>query len=196
MKVRYLFILAVVAAVSAVVGLRWNQQRVAELRQAVIAADEANGDVESALTGLHRFVVSHMNTSVRVELVASYERAVARAQSGFAAETDEELLAQAQAACDQPGVSSVEQAECVRQFLESRRTPGTNPQPLEPPDKSLFIHTFVAPIWSPDLAGFSLLVAAIAAIASLGLFIKHTIAARRRSEQIHIGVSGSELKQR
>lgn len=172
MKVRYLFIAAVFFAVLAVIGLRINQGKASELTSKVIAADQAGEDTAAALTDLRDFVSEHMNTSTRVELAASYDRAVKKAQQAATAEADEELLARAQAKCDKQGVSSVEQAQCVREFLAANLEEGSNPKPVDLPEKSQFVFAFVSPLWSPDLAGLSLLAALLFSIWALVAFVR------------------------
>lgn len=175
MKVRYLFVLAIMFAIVGVIGLRFNQSRVAELKQQVIAADRQGTGIEAALTELRSFVVAHMNTSTRVELAFSYERAAAEAKQTAEDNAEGEILSRAQAACDKPGVSSVEQAQCVRKYLQTHGQPGDNPQPVELPEKSQFVHAFVSPLWTPDLAGLSLLAALLSALGALGMYVRQVV---------------------
>ena len=60
----YFLAIAGVFLIIGVVGLRQNSFRAVELRDAVYAADEKNGDVEGALRELREYVYSHMNTNL------------------------------------------------------------------------------------------------------------------------------------
>ena len=57
----YLFI---AAAIISVFALRHNNQTMVNLRNDVYAADKNNGDVNTALNNLRRYVYGHMNTDL------------------------------------------------------------------------------------------------------------------------------------
>ena len=165
MKARYLFVAAIACGVLAIAGLRINSETALDLKTQVIERDRAGQPATEQLEELRQYVFSHMNTTTRVELVGSYERAVeaaARSQNG-------DVYTQAQATCDQPGVSSVAQAECVQAYLATN--PGAGSEAADSVDKTRFVYAFAAPTWSPDLAGFSLLMSIVLALAALVLYI-------------------------
>lgn len=160
MKVRYLFIAAVVFGVLSIVFLRLNAQHVLDSKEDILLADAQGSDVKPQLEELRQYVFAHMNTSTRIELVGSYNRALEQERQSQGGS----LYADAQATCDQQGVSSVAQAQCVQDYLAQR---GGATEPTV--DKTAFIYTFAAPSWSPDLAGVSLLLAILLALAALAL---------------------------
>ena len=162
-----------VALAVAVIGLRFNSSQVNELRNEIIAKDLAGASAKEEISRLREFVFSHMNSSVEFELTGSYERAQARARGSA---TTGELYERAQASCDRQGVSSVDQASCVQAFL-NRRTGSSGG--VEPPPKSQFRYSFASPSWSPDLAGFGLLAAAVFFIWGLIVYTKNQFRGRQ-----------------
>lgn len=128
-----------------------NARQAASLRDQVAAKDQAGQDTTSDQVALEQFSHSHMNATVRLELMGSYGRAVAASQP---ATPSGALYAQAQAAC--AGKSdSIVQAKCVTDYV-SKRLPAPA-APVAPPDRSLFTKEFHSPAWTPDLAGLALL---------------------------------------
>lgn len=170
MKARYLFIIAIVFALTSIVALRFNNKKAAVLAKQVRDKDALAVDVRNDLTKLQQFVIKHMNSSVKVELSSSYERAVTKAKAGNV-NVNGDLYAEAQAACDRQGVGSVAQAQCVQEYLNARVSPAQNAQPVQLPERSSFVYAFAAPNWTPDIAGFSLLGAIIFGLAGLLVYI-------------------------
>lgn len=170
MKARYIFIIAIIFALISIVALRFNNKKAAVLAKQVRDKDTLAVDVRNDLTKLQQFVVKHMNSSVKVELSSSYERAVSKAKLGNI-DVNGDLYAQAQAACDRQGVGSVAQAQCVQEYLNARVNPGQSNQPAQLPERSSFTYAFAAPNWTPDIAGFSLLAAVIFGLAGLLVYI-------------------------
>jgi hypothetical protein len=168
MKVRNLFIAGVACALLAVIFLRINAGKAISMRADILRKDQAAQDVTADIEALRQFVFKHMNSSVRFELTDGYNRAVAAAQTqGLAAGS--QLYAEAQASCDRQGVSSVDQARCVQSYLESRLQPGQSSVPI--PQRSTYTYAFVSPSWTPDIAGFLLLVAFGCGLAALVLYV-------------------------
>lgn len=161
MKVRYIFLASIIFAILSIVGLRLNAEKALDLKNQILDKDNQAQDAKADLEELRQYVFSHMNTSTKVELVASYNRAVEAAKSG----QNNSVYAEAQANCDRRGVSSVAQAQCVQEYLAARVAP-TEPSV----DKTPYIYSFASPSWSFDLAGVSLLLSIILAIVSLVLY--------------------------
>jgi len=141
------------------------------LRDAVIAADERAGDTETALRDLREYVYSHMNTDLTTEngirppiqLKFRYERLV-EAEKKRVADSNSQIYTEAQAVCEQrfpAGLSGRGRVPCIEQYVSQN---GVREQPI--PD-SLYKFDFVSPWWSPDLAGWSIVVSLL----FLGLFI-------------------------
>lgn len=169
MKARYFFILAIVFSIISIVALRFNNLKAAAMAKEIANKDNLNVDVAADIERLHDFVFKHMNSSLRFELTASYERAVANAKNAATAGVSGDVYAQAQANCDRQGVSSVAQAQCVQEYLNARIQPGPV-QPAVIPSKSQYTYAFASPSWTPDIAGFSLLAALASALATLAAY--------------------------
>lgn len=153
----------------AVLALRQNNQNMIELREAVFAADEKNADVEGALKDLREYVYGHMNTNLAagdnaikppIQLKHRYDRLVEAEQAKLQS-SNGNLYTDAQNYCEanQPGgFSGSNRLDCIRQYLDSHGA--ADVAPVYIPD-DLYKFDFVSPAWSPDLAGWSLVLAAV-----------------------------------
>lgn len=140
---------------------RQNNIRMIELRNAVFKADETNTDLEKSLRELRSFVYSHMNTNLTssstaikppIQLKFQYERLVAAEQTRVDQATAK-LRQEATIICEQrfPVTVNVTGREpCIQGILEES---GVTKQPIP---KELYQFDFLSPRWSPDLAGWSL----------------------------------------
>ena len=158
----YFVILILASASISVLALRQNNLRSVELRNVVIATDEKNGDVETALRNLREHIHSHMHSELAgikpsVQLTHRYERLTAAETSKVTA-ANSQLYTTAQAECERqiPTGRSLNRIDCIQDYVTSRG--GAIEQPV---NESLYKFDFVAPIWSPDLAGWSVLVTAV-----------------------------------
>ncbi|MCA9343023.1 hypothetical protein KC950_03380 [Candidatus Saccharibacteria bacterium] len=152
-------------------AIRQNNFKSIELREAVLEADKNNGDVEGALQELREHIHSHMNAGLSsgtlqqpIQLKYRYERLLEQEQAKVA-EQNKDLYASAQAYCEsQFGAGSLrdQRVPCVQEYILANGGDAVS----EIPD-DLYKFDFVAPRWSPDLAGWSLLAAGI----SLALFL-------------------------
>lgn len=137
-----------------------------ELRQAVYKADEHNTDVAGALQNLQAYVTTHMNTNLNsgattvyppIQLKYTYERLLAQGQGSL---NGEQLYAEAQRQCEAQNsadFSGRNRVPCIEQYVQ---THGGGAQMAQVPD-ALYKFDFVSPKWSPDLAGWSLVVAVL-----------------------------------
>ena len=155
-------------AISLIVGiyaLRQNNLTMIKLRDAVTAADQADGDVEAALRDLRGFVYSHMNTDLAsrnqvrppIQLKYRYERLV-KAQQEQLSVQNAKIYTDAQAYCEKlypESFSGGPRVPCIQDYVINH---GVEVQPI--PD-ALYKFDFVSPRWSPDLAGWSLVASAI-----------------------------------
>lgn len=165
----YFLTLTVIFGVICLVSLRHNNEQMIRLRDAVYTADKNNGDVQGTLHTLQRYVYSHMNTSLSsganavhppVQLKYTYERAQA-AQAAQLQQTNNSLYNEAQHYCEQQDpvdFSGRNRVPCIENYVLSHGTT------LEPIPDSLYKFDFVSAKWSPDLAGWSLVVAVIAGL--------------------------------
>lgn len=144
-------------------GLRQNNFTMIQLRQAVVVADEKNGDVEKALAELREFVYGHMNTDLSsganaikppIQLKNRYDRLVKASEAEIKQENDA-VQRQGEAICaakfPASGFNSP-RVTCVQQYVAANAKTASDEIPPE-----LYKFDFVSPRWSPDLAGISLM---------------------------------------
>ena len=155
------FVIAIVAStVLSIATLRHNNIVALQLRDTVIQTDEKNGDVESALRDLREHVYGHMNSNLAapggayppVQLKYRYERLL-EAEKARSSSENGVLYTEAQGYCEQliPDGRSLNRIECIQTYITSRG--GTAEQAI--PD-ALYKFDFQPPVWSPDLAGWSI----------------------------------------
>jgi hypothetical protein len=168
-KPGYFVIAIAVFAVFSVYGLRQNNFKMIELREAVVQADQQNGDVESALKALREHVHGHMNTNLAsgefaikppIQLKARYERLMAQ-NTDKANKANVEIAARGEAMCAErfPAAGlNPPRVACLQDYMSVN---AIKPQPV--PD-ALYKFDFVSPRWSPDLAGWSLVGLALSSI--------------------------------
>jgi preprotein translocase subunit SecF len=161
-KVWHLLIPFVLSVSVTVMALRQNNLTMVKLRQEVYAADQQNGDVEGALQRLRAHVHSHMNTDLTagqdavyppIQLKYTYQRLQeaekARVQQGSGA-----VYTEAQAYCERlnsTDFSGRNRVPCIEQYVS---THGAKEKEIP---AAMYKFDFVSPSWSPDLAGFSLI---------------------------------------
>lgn len=159
-KVWYLLAACLLCIGIHVAALRHNNNTMAELRNAVYAADKNNGNVEEALQNLRKFVNQHMNTDLDtgtgvyppVQLKYTYERLV-QAEKDRVNAANTQVYTDAQRNCEKlyPGsFSGGPRVPCIEQYVKSHGTTASSV-----PD-ALYKFDFTSPGWSPDLAGWSL----------------------------------------
>lgn len=165
----YLLVAFALFGAVSVLALRANNQTMLEYREAVFTADERGGDVEGALRDLRLHVYGHMNTSLTsgdnavyppIQLKHTYERLLAEAQTEEK-QASERVYSEAQAECERrfpDSFSGGPRVPCIREYVESHQVTKT-----EIPD-SLYKFDFVSPRWSPDLAGWSVVLTVITAL--------------------------------
>jgi len=151
-------------------ALRHNNTTMISLREKVYAADQANGDVNTALNSLREYVYGHMNTNLSssngvkppIQLKYTYERLEADAQQDSG---NSNLYIEAKNYCEQKIPASVSfygtgRISCVQDYILSHGGKATPTIPA-----GLYQFDFVSPSWSPDLAGWSLLATIVFLIA-------------------------------
>ncbi len=165
-KSRYILILAVFFLILGIYGMRQNYSRMVELRAAVASADKQNGDVETALRNLREFVYNHMNTNLSsgnvaikppIQLKYRYER-LAKTEAKKAEEVNREVKKQGEQICIKkyPGrIFNSPRVNCTAKYI-SEHSAKQNPIPSD-----LYKFDFISPVWSPDLAGVSLLLSLV-----------------------------------
>lgn len=156
-KTWQLLILLILAAFLAATFLRLNNIGMVERRTAVYDADSA-GDSQiiiNRLYDLQRYVTGHMNTDLGdgISLEASYARDV---QIAFdRVQNDSDIYQKAQDVCA-PKYSHWSQAYVQCTISELAKYPSASDVVM--PDLLLYNHNYVSPLWSPDFAGWTVLV--------------------------------------
>lgn len=170
----YFLALAAISGGLCIVALRENNIEMAQLRNAVYVADRDNSDVQGALQKLQMYVTSHMNTDLAtgpnspyppVQLVYTYDRAV-QAAGEQATSSNAQIYTDAQHYCEQQDSKDLYGAyrvPCVQQYIHNH---GIANLPTIP--DSLYKFDFASPSWSPDLAGWSMVVAALSFVTFVG----------------------------
>lgn len=173
--------LFIISAVVAVFALRANNEQMINLRNQVYAADKSGADVNKALNNLRHYVYGHMNTNLSsggntikppIQLEYTYERLQAKAQE---AANNSGLYTAAEDYCQAQiptGFSGRYRIGCVSNYIMSH---GGAAAPAIPP--ALYEFDFVSPTWSPDLAGWSLVVSVLSLA---GFLITFTLARLKR----------------
>lgn len=162
----YFIGLTLVFGAICLVSLRHNNEQMIRLRDAVYSADENSGDVEAALRNLRTYVYGHMNTSLAtgpnavhppIQLKYTYER-LQQAQQATLGQGNSSLYTQAQQYCESQSEVGSEVIACIQQFARDHGA-----QLAVVPD-SLYKFDFTSAKWSPDLAGWSMVLAILALI--------------------------------
>ena len=179
LRPRYFLILALVSGVVCIFALRANNEHMIKLRTAVYAADQNNTDVQAPLKALQAYVTAHMNTNLTtgssavyppIQLKYTYDRLVT-AQSDAATQANTQLYTDAQHYCEQQDptdFSGHNRVPCIEQYVQTHDTQ------LPSIPEALYEFSFISPDWSPDLAGWSLVITALSGL----LFIVTLVAAR------------------
>lgn len=167
-KTWQLIVLLVFAAFLTATFLRLNNIGMVERRAAVMSADEA-GDTEvltSRLYDLQQYVTRHMNTDLGqgVYLEESYRRDSQAALDAASSDSNPNgnIYQLAQEVCA-PRFSTYSTAylECTTSELAKYPAASELVDAVALPPVNTYLHSFVSPVWSPDFAGFSLLVCVI-----------------------------------
>lgn len=162
-------IVAILSGVFSVYQLRANNEHMLVLRQAVYDADKANGDVQGALKDLQAYVTRHMNTDLQtstsvyppIQLKYTYER-LAQAQGAQAQQANSKIYTDAQAYCESKNshdFSGRNRVPCIQEYISTHTTQGSAVIP-----DALYKFSFASPRWSPDLAGWSIMLAIFSGI--------------------------------
>jgi hypothetical protein len=152
-------------ALISVFGLMNNSKGAKERYDALIAVDQAGGDVNTALNELRTYIYSHMNTQIGselgirppIQLKGTYERLVA-AEEARVAKANETIYAAAQTYCEQnnpAGSLRNGRVQCVESYLDNN---SVKPVIIE---DDFYKFDFVPPRWSADLAGISMLLSGL-----------------------------------
>lgn len=175
MRSWYFVVAIVISGGIAVAALRHNNITALKLRDTVLTVDQQNGDVEGALRELREYVYSHMNSHLAVpggayppiQLKYRYERLMA-AEKARAESANAQLYTEAQRYCEAqiPTGRSLYRIQCIQDYISQH---GAAAQRAVP--DSLYKFDFIPPTWSPDLAGWSLVLTGVLVLA----FVTRTV---------------------
>lgn len=177
MKPWYFLVVAVVSGIICVFALRANNLHMVALREAVYTADKNNGDVETALFNLRKYVYTHMNTNLDsgpnavhppIQLQYTYQR-LEQAEADKANVGNTQLYTDAQHFCekqDSVDFSGHNRVPCIENYVLQH-----NAKPLTAIPKNVYQFDFVSPTWSPDLAGWSLLITILFVLLFIGTWL-------------------------
>lgn len=165
----YFVVIFVVSTFVAAYALRQNNLGAVRLRDKVLEVDKNGGDVESALRDLRGYTYAHMNSNLAsdtgiyppIQLKYRYERLVAAEQKRVEAD-NQDLYNQAQKYCEAnfpQGLSGGNRLPCIEKYIDDHGRPDAKPNKIE---DDLYKYDFVAPMWSPDVAGWSIVIAVAA----------------------------------
>lgn len=172
----YFLVLALIFSAICVIALRANNEHMVELRDAVYAADKNNTDVQAPLRELQAYVTTHMNTDLStgkgsvyppIQLKYTYERLV-KAQGDAVAAANAKLYTDAQAYCEQQNsgdFSGRNRVPCIEQYIQ------THDASIQQIPQDLYKFSFTTPSWSPDLAGWTKLLAIASGLMFVVAFI-------------------------
>lgn len=170
-KTWQLVVLLLLAGFIAATFLRLNNIGMVERRTAVMNADES-GDQEviiQRLSALQRYVSSHMNTDLGrgVYLESSYNRDVTLWQTKQYGDSNPNgnIYQKAQEVCA-PRFSgySAEYLRCTTDELAKYPAAEGPSDGSGKPVQDTYVHSFASPSWSPDFAGWSLVLCAVIAL--------------------------------
>ncbi|HLB66405.1 MAG TPA: hypothetical protein VJJ78_02320 [Candidatus Saccharimonadales bacterium] len=162
----YFLVAFLISLAVSVHALRQNNLEMIRLRNQVTKVDKSGGDVEKALRKLREHIYSHMNTNLvsgpssikpPIQLKYRYERLV-KAETAKASKSSADIYSAAQKICEQKypeSFSGGPRVPCIADYVASH---GVKVKTI--PD-SLYKFDFVSPLWSPDLAGWGLVVTAL-----------------------------------
>ena len=182
----YFLIAFIISASICAVALRDNNLKAISLRNQLYQVDKQDGNTTAALNNLRQYVFTHMNTDLAsnggiyppIQLKYTYQR-LQQSQSQQLSTTNSLLYTQAEDYCQATvpnGFSGRYRVPCIENYIT---THGTSSVASQIPT-SLYEFDFVSPIWSPDLAGWSLIVSVLLFILfvirfALELWLKHRL---------------------
>lgn len=163
-KTWQLVVLFVLFGFIAATFLRLNNIGMVQRKDAVLAADETGNkeQIKSRLFDLQRYVSSHMNTDMgTIYLEFQYNRDSKSAIDNATSPNNPNgnIYKKAQDVCA-PRFSGYSQAylQCTLDYLERYGPSDAAPPTVDLPKADAYSHSFASPVWSPDFAGWSVLI--------------------------------------
>ena len=174
----FILMLLIASSLTSLFALRDNNLTMQDLRSKVAQADKVYYDkkgkegtkaqLEYAMHQLGSYIVTHMNTHLSpnkgessnkpIQLIHKYNRDTISLWQRHIEEVgvDTQILNQAIRTCHAEQVSPEETLGC----LQNKTRDESSLPAIIPLDKDYYVYDFYSPFWSPDLAGWSLVVLA------------------------------------
>ncbi len=176
-KTWQLVVLLVLFGFIAATFLRLNNIGMTQRRDAVLNADEAGdtGAIQARLYDLQRYVTSHMNADMgAIYLEHQYARDFEKSQttSGGTANPNGNIYRKAQDVCA-PKFTHYSQAylQCTVDYL-SQYAPADDPgSTTKTTSTDAYRYSYISPLWTPDFAGFSVLVCVLILVMIIGRLV-------------------------
>jgi hypothetical protein len=155
-----------------------------QLRDAVYQADKNDGNVEQALQNLRAYVDNHMNTALAsgpnavhppIQLKYTYDR-LTTAENQQVQAANAGVYTNAETYCQQAipnGFSGRYRLGCIDSYVTSH---GATAQTVP---RNLYEFDFVDAKWSPDLAGWSMIVTVLLLIAASATWVTDRLIRRQ-----------------
>lgn len=172
----YFLTLSIISASVFVLAYRQTDVQMVRLRNEVFLADKQGQDIEKPLRELREYVYSHMGADLTkgdnaikppIQLKSTYERLM-KAENERVASANQKVSDDATAICEQrfgAGQLRDGRVQCVQDYIMQN---SVKPRLIP---KELYQFDFVAPRWSPDLAGWSLVAAVVFFTLFIGRFV-------------------------
>lgn len=161
-----LMVLLMLMTVVVATLLRMNNVRMIERKEAVLAADRSGdlGMVTERLHDLQEYSLKHMNASTgQVFLENAYRQKINQlindAKKTIDSQQGQNAYKIAADICDKRfrGYSQA-YAECFLSEVNKRSSSVPTPVEIKTLSPNTYIHSYASPYWSPDLAGFAVLI--------------------------------------
>ncbi len=193
-KTWQLVVLLLLVGFVAATFLRLNNIGMSQRRTAVLEADKTGDQtaIKSRLFDLQRYVSSHMNANMgTIYLEAQYERDSEAASKAAASDSNPNgnIFKKAQDICaprySSLGHFSTPYKQCVLDEISKYPAASELTSSLKLPKADAYRHSYASPLWSPDFAGFSILVCLLIIIVIvarlIGLMVLRIILKTRHS---------------
>ncbi len=173
----YFLALTILFGIISFGALRANNEHMLGLREDVEKADQSGVGVQESLKALQLYVTSHMNTKLNfgsnpvyppIQLKYTYDRLV-RAESDKVVQANQAQYNDAIGHCPSSGDSygdHLNQQNCVISYMQDKH----NVTVPSIPD-ALYKFDFASPSWSPDMAGWGIVLTAFSALSFVFLFL-------------------------
>ncbi|NTW62202.1 hypothetical protein HGB25_02225 [Candidatus Saccharibacteria bacterium] len=148
--------------------LRLNNIGMVERRSAVISADNQGETAvtQARLYELQRYVTAHMNTDMGkgLYLEGSYKRAVQAAYASASASSNPNgnIYKKAQAVCEPRFTHwSPAYVQCTASELAKYPASDNLLDSIDLPRADIYLYDYVSPLWTPDFAGWSVVICVV-----------------------------------